>query len=450
MSEQLIKKYNVPAPRYTSYPTVPYWQDEVPGQMEWMRKVQHSFAENPEISLYIHLPYCEKLCTYCGCNKRITINHQVESPYIESLLKEWAMYLDQFSGVPIVKELHFGGGTPTFFSPENLAYLVNGILSKATVSSDSEFSFEAHPASTTYAHLKTLKTLGFSRISIGVQDFDEQILQTINREQTIDQVENVTRWARDLGYTSINFDLIFGLPFQTSEHIKTNFKHIRHLRPDRIAFYSYAHVPWVSPSQRAYDESDLPTGAEKRALYESGCQLLEETGYTEIGLDHFALPHDALYQAKKNRTLHRNFMGYTPHYTQLSIGLGASAISDSWDGYVQNEKKIEAYQKRVNAGEFPFFRGHFLTEEDEVIRQHILNLMCRFETDWMEEELRCDALYDSFDRLDELEKDGLLKRRPFQLRVSSKGQAFVRNICLALDAHYWKRQPKKAIFSQSV
>lgn len=446
----IIKKYNIPVPRYTSYPTVPYWQDEIPEQNLWIKKMQNAFSINPEISLYIHLPYCEKLCTYCGCNKRITKNHAVELPYLDTVLKEWDLYLEQLPGTPVIKELHLGGGTPTFFSPENLDYLLRGLAAKATILPNSKFSFEAHPNSTTLAHLMVLKIHDFTRISIGVQDFDEHILNTINRQQTYEEVANVTAWARQLGYTSINYDLIFGLPFQTKENIKTNFKHIESLRPDRIAFYSYAHVPWVSPSQRAYSKADLPTGKAKRELYELGCQLLEETGYVEIGLDHFALPHDELHQAAKNNELHRNFMGYTPEYTRLSIGLGASAISDSWDGYVQNEKKVEVYQQRVDARELPFFRGHILSEEDEIIRQHILNLMCHFETDWMDEPLRCEALYDSFDRLDALEADGLVRRKPFVLEVTEKGRAFIRNICLAIDARYWARQPQKTVFSQSV
>lgn len=450
MNQHLINKYNIAAPRYTSYPTVPYWQTEKPNSQDWTNRVVTAFEKNKEISLYIHLPYCESLCTYCGCNKRITKNHKVEEPYLQTVLKEWALYLKAFPVKPSIKELHLGGGTPTFFSPENLDYLLSGIFKHAEIPTQHAFSFEAHPWSTTVEHLAILKKWGFNRISLGVQDFDEKILKVINRRQTYKQVKNITLAAQKMGYRSLNYDLIFGLPFQTKENIIRNMAAVKELRPDRIAFYSYAHVPWMYPGQRAYSESDIPKGAEKRALYELGKQLLMELGYKEIGFDHFALPSDDLYVAHIDGQLNRNFMGYTPFNTQLNIGLGVSAISDSWTAFVQNEKKIEAYTKRVEMGELPFFRGHLLSKTDQVLRRHILNLICNFETDWMDEDLVCEALYDSFDRIDELEKDGLVKRAPFQLKVTEQGKPFVRNICLALDEHYWAKQPDKALFSQVV
>ncbi|MEZ4885752.1 MAG: oxygen-independent coproporphyrinogen III oxidase [Chitinophagales bacterium] len=450
MKQDLLSKYNVPAPRYTSYPTVPYWQDSPPSQKEWINCVQNSFVENSEISLYIHLPYCESLCTYCGCNKRITKNHQVEQPYIESLLKEWQQYLAIFPQKPILKELHLGGGTPTFFQPTYLQYLIGEILKGVELSSTHHFSFEAHPSSTTFQHLTTLRACGFNRISIGVQDFDNEILQIINRQQTYEDVERVVIEARELGYDSINFDLIFGLPLQTPTHILSTFEKVNALRPDRIAFYSYAHVPWVSPSQRAYSEKDLPTGQAKRDLYELGKKLLEDSGYGEIGLDHFALPTDALYKAAKTEVLHRNFMGYTPFNTKLNLALGASSISDSWTAFVQNEKTIEAYQKRVELGEFPIVKGHLLHKEDQVLRQHILNLICNYQTDWLDENLQCDALYEGLERLKPMIEDGLLSTDDFQLKVNQIGKPFIRNICMALDSRYWAKQPNKQLFSNVV
>ncbi|MEO1257742.1 MAG: oxygen-independent coproporphyrinogen III oxidase [Bacteroidota bacterium] len=450
MHHDLLNKYNVPAPRYTSYPTVPYWQTEAPSQNDWTKSVRFSFAENKEISLYIHLPYCESLCTYCGCNKRITKNHNVEQPYIESVLKEWKMYLNILPEKPIVREIHLGGGTPTFFSPEHLDYLLRNILQDAKVASEYSFSFEAHPASTTYEHLKTLADLGFRRLSIGVQDFDNEILKIINRHQSYEQVKAAVDNARALGYESINFDLIFGLPLQTPENIYDNFEKLKTLKPDRIAFYSYAHVPWVKPSQRAYSEKDLPLGADKRALYELGRQLLEKMGYHEIGMDHFALENDELYIAFKNKRLHRNFMGYTPFSTQLNLALGASSISDSWYAFIQNEKKIEDYQRRIEEGEFPIIKGHLLNKEDQIIRRHILNIMCQYETAWQEETEQCDALFAGLSRMKELESDELIERDPFCLKVTEKGSMFIRNICMAVDARYWKKRPEGAIFSQVV
>lgn len=450
MKQALIKKYNVPAPRYTSYPTVPYWQEERPSAQAWTKHVQAAFAKNQEISLYLHLPYCEALCTYCGCNKRITKNHAVEGPYIDSVLQEWAMYRALLPKKPILKELHLGGGTPTFFQPAELHRLISTILADVELSDAYEFGFEAHPGTTQRAHLEVLADLGFRRLSLGIQDFDPKILKIINRHQTYAHVEEVTRWARDLNYHSINYDLIFGLPLQTQENIIDNMAKLAVLKPERLAFYSYAHVPWVSPSQRAYSEADLPKGAEKRALYETGRRLLEELGYQEIGLDHFALPTDGLYKALENGDLHRNFMGYTPFDTKLNLALGASSIGDTWTAYVQNEKKIEDYQAAIAAGHFPILKGHLLSAEDQILRKHILNIMCRYETSWCQTADQTVFLAEAKDRLELLARDGLIELQQQGLRVTNIGRPFIRNICMALDGRYWDKQPSGQLFSQAV
>ena len=409
MNTRLLKKYNVAAPRYTSYPTVPYWQTQAPTQTQWTERVKVAFNQSREISLYIHLPYCEQLCTYCGCNKRITKNHKVEAPYIDTVLQEWKMYRALLPEQPILRELHLGGGTPTFFSPEELQRLITTILQDVELAPEYEFGFEAHPGTTEKKHLEVLRALGFRRLSIGIQDFAPEILMIINRHQTYEQVTEVTRWARDLGYDSINYDLIFGLPLQTQAHILDTMSKIAILKPERIAFYSYAHVPWIKPSQRAYSEKDLPSGNEKRALYDTGRSLLEDLGYHEIGMDHFALPKDGLYQALKAGKLHRNFMGYTPFDTQLNLALGASSISDSWTTFVQNEKKIETYQARIAKGEFPILKGHLLSSEDQILRKHILNIMCRYETNWCHLADQANFLSKAMTRLLPLAEDGLVE-----------------------------------------
>jgi len=451
MNTRLLEKYNIAAPRYTSYPTVPYWQEEKPSQEAWKTSVLESFQKGKEISLYIHLPYCEALCTYCGCNKRITKNHAVEEPYVFSLLREWAMYLELLPEKPVLRELHLGGGTPTFFQPEVLKYLIETILEGVTLAEEFEFGFEAHPGTTSYAHLKTLRELGFRRLSIGIQDFAPEILKIINRHQTYQQVEEVTDWARSLGYESINYDLIFGLPLQTPQHIQETMDKLKVLQPERIAFYSYAHVPWIKPSQRAYSEADLPKGKEKRALYDLGRTLLESLGYTEIGMDHFALPKDSLYQALEAGTLHRNFMGYTPFSTELNLALGASSIGDSWNAFVQNEKKIEDYQAAVGEGKFPITRGHLLTPEDAILRKHILNVMCRFETSWeIQPGLEQNLMAAVLPRLKELVQDGLVCVFPNKIQVTEAGKPFIRNIGLAFDARYWAKKPEGQLFSAVV
>ncbi len=442
----LLEKYDIPAPRYTSYPTVPYWETDQMNESEWMHHVVRVFEKDRRLSLYVHLPFCEKLCTYCGCNKHITRNHAVESPYIQSVLAEWAMYQEQFPGKPVLTELHFGGGTPTFFHPDNLKQLLVGLLASVEGAEEHEFSFEAHPASTTREHLETLFSLGFRRISVGVQDVDEDILRVINRFQTVEQVQYVTDAAREIGYESVNMDLIFGLPFQKQEHIRKTMAWIQKWMPDRIAFYSYAHVPWMKNGQRAFDENDLPDTVAKRALYETGKRILEESGYHDVGMDHFSLGKDALFQSAQSGILHRNFMGYTPFFTPLSIGLGASAIGDTFTAFAQNIKTVAAYETAVASGHLPLQRGHLLSQEDQLIRQHILNLMCRYQTSWQQEDQRDKILA----RLAEPIADGLVVVGPNGVKVTDIGKGFLRNICLAFDERYWGKVPTGRVFSQAV
>ncbi|MBB6459452.1 oxygen-independent coproporphyrinogen III oxidase [Flammeovirga kamogawensis] len=452
-NKSLVRKYNVPGPRYTSYPTVPFWDND-PTIEEWCQHVSDAFKTSNSkdgISVYIHLPYCEKLCTFCGCNKRITINHSVEDSYIDALLKEWQMYIAVFGEErPRIKEIHLGGGTPTFFSPENLQRLINGIFTSADKCEDAELGFEANPVNTTDEHLKALFDVGFTRLSLGIQDFDPIVQKAINRVQSFEQVEHVTNKAREIGYTSINFDLVFGLPFQKLACVKETIEKSNSLRPDRIAYYSYAHVPWTAPGQRGFSDDDLPSNDEKRALYEVGKEMFEEAGYVEIGMDHFALPTDALAIAADNKVLHRNFMGYAPTYTKLMVGLGCSSISDSWTAFAQNLKKVEEYKKTVNEGKLPIYRGHILSEEDLLVRKHILNVMCHFETSWDEETSQLPLFKTLAEKLEEMINDGLVLLGENHLEVTEKGRPFVRNICMTLDARMLVAKPQSRIFSSTI
>lgn len=452
MDVQLIRKYNVPTPRYTSYPTVPYWDDASFSAKKYLEDTALAINESnieKGLSLYIHLPYCESLCTYCGCNKRITKNHAVEGPYIDAVLKEWDMYLKLFDGIPRISELHLGGGTPTFFKPENLNRLISGITSRGILGHDAELSFEAHPGNTSERHLRALRLLGFKRVSLGIQDFDPVVQKTINRIQTFAQVRTVCDQARSIGYNSINMDLIYGLPKQKLSSIEDTVEKVKALRPDRIALYSYAHVPWKSPSQRGYDESDLPTDEEKLALFVKARDLLNEAGYVSIGMDHFALPHDSLAEAVDHGTLHRNFMGYTCKNTQAMIGLGVSSIGDNGNSMGQNEKVVEAYLKKIEAGEFPIIKGHCLTEDDKNNRKAIMNLMCQYQ-------YKADVSKDSDyfkklkERLNEPIADGLLEIGEDGIRVNEKGGPFIRNICLAFDERFWNKDSKGRVFSNSI
>lgn len=455
MEIDLIRKYNVPGPRYTSYPTVPFWDANTFSERIWLDRLQSGFSETNQqhgISLYIHLPYCESLCTFCGCNKRITKNHAVEKPYIEAVLAEWNLYCDRLPEKPRITELHLGGGTPSFFKPENLKHLLTGLFASASKPDDGfEYGWEGHPNNTTREHLQVLYDYGFRRVSFGVQDYDPVVQRAIHRMQPVENVRKVTEWAREMGYTSISHDLVFGLPYQKPASIRKTVQETLALRPDRISFYSYAHVPWIKGNgQRGFQDEDLPSGEQKRGLYETGRELLEAGGYSEIGMDHFALPHDALYQARQTGTLHRNFMGYTTTQTRLLIGLGVSAIGDAWSAFAQNEKDLEAYLNRLSAGELPLLRGHGLTETDAFIRTQILNIMCRFETRWNLSDWSEQEWEELESKLDGFASDGLISYDDGGLVVLEKGQPFLRNICMAFDLRLRKTQVKTNLFSQTV
>ena len=454
MSVSIVQKYNVPGPRYTSYPTVPYWEEEKFHLEDWKRTLLQSFKESNAtegISLYIHLPFCESLCTFCGCNKRITKRHEVEDPYITAVIKEWKLYCDLFPRKPIIKEIHLGGGTPTFFSPENLERLMNGIFQYATKAEEHEFSFEGHPNNTTKLHLQTLYNLGFRRVSFGVQDYSPTVQEAIHRIQPFHNVAKVTFWAKEIGYTSVGHDLIFGLPFQTLADVKDTIDKTKSLQPDRLAFYSYAHVPWIKGNgQRGFKDEDLPKDDEKRMLYEEGKKQLAQNGYHEIGMDHFALENDSMFTSFKEGKLHRNFMGYTASKTQLMIGLGVSSISDSWYSFAQNEKTIEDYYTHLAEDQLPIFRGHVLTPEDLIIRRHILNLMCQFTTSWKDETLDFPELPSVLASLEEMQEDGLLTLQDNSITVTEKGKPFVRNICMAFDLRLKRKAPETKLFSMTI
>jgi oxygen-independent coproporphyrinogen-3 oxidase len=454
MKTTLTQKYNVPGPRYTSYPTVPYWNEPAFLYDNWIDSLKKSFREsNTEegISLYIHLPFCESMCTFCGCNKRITKNHDVEHPYIEAVLKEWSLYCKLLNERPIIKEIHLGGGTPTFFSPKNLEDLINGIFSYANRAEHYEFSFEGHPNNTTHEHLQKLYDLDFRRVSFGVQDYSPVVQKAIHREQPFHNVAKVSLWAKEIGYTSISHDIIYGLPFQTADDVIDTIEKTKSLQPDRLAFYSYAHVPWIKGNgQRGFKDEDIPKDEEKRLLYQIGKELLLKNGYHEIGMDHFALKTDSLYDSFKSGNLHRNFMGYSSSKTKLMIGLGVSSISDSWYSFAQNEKNIEDYYQLLEWNKLPIFRGHSLTNEDLIIRKHILNLMCQFETSWDDDNSYFTEIPEILIQLREMEKDGLVSIQSNSLQVTDAGKPYVRNICMAFDLLLKRKAPDTKLFSMTI
>lgn len=454
-ASDLLKKYDVPGPRYTSYPTILHWTEK-PTIGEWIESLSDSLdlteRHGNGSAIYVHIPFCRSLCTYCGCNSRITCSTSVGRDYVKTLLTEWELYrvrLSRSQQIPL-SELHLGGGTPTFLSPAELDELISGILKHANQNSEAEFSVESDPRVTEPEHLSTLYRLGFRRLSLGIQDFDPVVQLAVNRVQTEAQVRAVTEEARALGFTSINYDLIYGLPFQNLQSIEQTIEAVTRLRPDRIAFYAYAHVPWVKPGQRHFTEKDLPSGDEKRALYELGRRLLAAEGYCEIGMDHFALESDVLCQASVKKTLHRNFMGYASRRVAPLIGLGVSSIGDSSDAFVQNEKNLELYNERVARDEIPIFRGHKLNHEDVILRRHVLNLMTRFETSWDTAEAYVPYLDSVAEKLDELKRDELVKLSGKSCEVTADGRAFLRNICMAFDARLARDHSSTQLFSRTI
>jgi oxygen-independent coproporphyrinogen-3 oxidase len=447
---ELLAKYDVPGPRYTSYPTVPYWEG-TPTQEQWLSHVgdaiTRSRAAGQGGALYIHVPFCRSLCHYCGCNTFISRDPSVSDPYVENIRKEWQLYTSRL-GRQRLDEIHIGGGTPTFLTPEQLQRMMEGIFAFAELPADAELGIEADPRVTTRAQLEVLSKLGFKRLSLGIQDFDETVQHAVNRHQTVEEVRVVTEHARELGFTSINYDLIYGLPKQTTDSIQRTVDEVRKLHPDRIAFYGYAHVPWMKTFQRKFEDADVPAGGAKRVLYELGRELLLGSAYKEIGLDHFALEGDGLWKAYAEGRMHRNFMGYTDRSTMPLFALGVSSIGDTWTAFAQNEKTVPEWAARVEKGELPISKGHLLDQEDLVLRRHILDVMTRFETTW---EPKALPYFDSLPgRLSEMARDGLIELSESSVKVTKAGEPFVRNVCMALDARLARKAPDRQIFSRTV
>jgi oxygen-independent coproporphyrinogen-3 oxidase len=441
-------KYDVPVPRYTSYPTVPQWH-RTPTTGEWVTSIARSLElADSSLAVYVHIPFCESLCTYCGCNTVITRNHDREGPYVELLLAELDLYVQAIASLRMapLRQLHLGGGTPTFLSSRALGDLVDGILARLPGRGDVfEGSAEVDPRVTTASHLETLAARGFRRLSLGVQDFDADVQRLVNRIQPRSMTADLCQAARSLGYASVNFDLIYGLPGQTPASMSRLVGEVLTLLPDRLAVYSLARVPWIKPAQRRFRDEQVPAGAEKRELYDAARQPLLEGGYVEIGLDHFARPHDALASAAGARRLHRNFMGYTDVHTTTLLGLGVSAISETPDCYHQNEKVLTLYERRVQAGDLPTLRGHVLSAEDRRRRERIADLMTTFEVTL--DAAECDGAAHEFEPLI---ADGLVRLEGEKLTVVAEGRPFLRNVATVFD-EYLDGQPSAGpVYSTSV
>ncbi len=446
-SSEIFARYDVPVPRYTSYPTVPYWSI-TPSREEWISELRKTLAlPDSAWSLYLHIPFCETLCTFCGLNTVITKDLGASAPYVEDLLREWKIYLKEVPELASrpLRHFHLGGGSPNFLNETELKNLV-GSLSNETNQDKKSFegSWEADPRRTTSAQLRLLQGYGFDRVSFGVQDFEPEVLRKVNREQTEEETRSLVDAARALRYRSINLDLIYGLPGQTLESFSRTMEKVLSIRPDRLAIYGLAIVPWIKPAQKLFTEEELPRGKEKRELFELARNMLLKSGYIEIGMDHFALPEDALARASATGSLHRNFMGYSDIRTSAMLGLGVSAISETPGCYHQNEKVLPRYQNLVRYGDVPTLRGHLLSNDDRVARENILALMTCYEVSLgnRTEEAR------KF--LEPLLSDGLVRVEDGYLRLTEAGRPFLRNACVFFDHHLRSKAPETRIFSSAV
>lgn len=444
----LLRKYDVPVPRYTSYPAVPHWQD-VPDSSAWFRALDAALRPaSASLAVYVHLPFCETLCTFCGCNTVITRHHERSRPYVDLVLRELDAYLANVPALAArpISQMHFGGGTPTFLSPGELRLLLHGLAERLPARADAyEGSVEVDPRVTTREHLDAMREYGLTRISMGVQDFDDEVLRLVNRPQPKVITAALCDTARAAGYDSINFDLIYGLPGQTPASMERLAADVIGLRPDRLAVYSFARVPWIKPAQRKFKDEDLPAGEAKRLLYEILRAELLNAGYEEIGMDHFALPHDSLAKAARTGSLHRNFMGYTDRRTTALVGLGVSAISETPACYHQNEKIITVYDRRVMAGEIPTLRGHILSADDRQRADRIRSLMTTGEADW--DGADSPALEA---RLAELIADGLVSIKAGRLRMTPVSKPFLRNAAALYDVYLHRTAREGPAYSKAI
>jgi len=453
VSLDLLRRYNVPGPRYTSYPTAPAWR-ETYGASDYATILGERASSGAPLSLYVHLPFCERLCYFCGCTVVITgTRHGPEHPYLETLGREIDWVADRAGTGRKVVQLHWGGGTPTYFAPDLLEALGRRILSRFPVAPDAELGVEVDPRVTSRAHLATLARLGFNRLSMGVQDFDPRVQEAINRIQPYAETRSLVEDARALGFPSINMDLIYGLPYQTPESFSTTIDRVLEIGPDRLAVYSYANVPWMKKHQNLL-APHLPDERGKFEIFRTALERFSEAGYEYIGMDHFARPTDELARARENRTLHRNFQGYTTKAGTDLIGFGMSAIGSVGAAYVQNRRELPLWSESVRRDGTATFRGFRLSKDDLLRRRVIQNLLCHgvILKKEIEREFGIvfdDTFADALSRLEPCAADGLVTLSKAEVRATDLGRVFLRNLAMPFDA-YLEAAPEKPVFSRTL
>ncbi len=454
IDSDLIRRYDRPGPRYTSYPTAAEFHDGVTPDVYGEHLAQAGRNRAP-LALYVHLPFCRARCFYCACNVVITRQPEVVHRYLRALAAEIRRTAEQLGARPPIAELHWGGGTPTHLSADELRALHRVLRESFSIDNDTAQAIEVDPRVTTEAHLAALADLGFARLSMGVQDFDADVQEHIGRRQPYEMTRACVDAARDLGFASINLDLIYGLPGQTRARFRRTLDRVAALRPERVAIYSYAHMPWLKANQRYIDAAALPAAEEKLGLLLDAIDALGEAGYLAVGMDHFALPEDELGAAIREGTLGRNFMGYTVHKAPHTVALGMSAISDVTGAFVQNERKLSRYEAAVAAGRLPVERGYLLSEDDHLRRHVIHALMCTFRLDVPDVEQRFGVDFASYFRdaveaLGPMRADGLVELDDEELRVLNAGRTLVRNVCMAFDAHLQPPSASRPRYSRTV
>lgn len=454
VTRDLLMKYDRPGPRYTSYPTAPEWHDDF-GDADY-RAALHRAAANPgePLSIYVHLPFCWERCLFCGCNVVISKRQDVSDKYLEYLHREIAMGAESLAPRRTVKQMHWGGGTPTYLSVPQMESLFAKLNQHFDFAPDAEIALEVDPRVTSFEQLQCLRKLGFNRISMGVQDLDATVQEAIGRNQTVDQTRTLFTQCRELGFSGINIDLIYGLPEQNEATWENTIREVIGIRPDRLAVYSYAHLPGTIKHQKRIDDLPRPTGPEKFELFAIARRLFLEAGYRIVGMDHFALPEDELSIALDERRLHRNFMGYTVVPAADMIGFGVSAIGEIGGAYAQNEKRPVQYYAALDEGRLPTHVGIRLTEDDEIRRWVIRQLMCNFYLDTQALKDRYGVTYDAYFCTEEADlgpfyAEGFLMRQGGNLIVLPLGQVFIRNIAMVFDA-YLKKPEHFSAFSRTV
>ncbi len=449
-----FEKYSRPGPRYTSYPTAPEFHTNFT-QEDLIERYKSQSDDRP-LSLYIHIPFCRSACYFCGCNVIFTSKEDKKTRYIDYLKKELDILSKHLNTNRTVTQMHFGGGTPTFLSPQQLKEVIDAI--KATFPNfapDAEVSCEVDPRYFTKEHMDVLKGAGTNRLSFGVQDLDPKVQETIHRIQPYETTQNVVKIARDTGINSVNVDLIYGLPYQTKESFRKTIEQIIKLDPDRLAIFNYAHVPWMMKTQRKFDETTFAPPSTKLEILKDTIDFFTTNGYKMVGMDHFAKPEDELFKAIEKGELHRNFQGYTTKGGADLIGIGVTSIGDGVDYYVQNFKDLKSYEEAIDNGNLPVFKGYSLNDDD-ILRQYvIMELMSNFSLDIK----RCEAQFnvnfkeyfsDALDALQEFKEAELLTLTDDKIEVNQTGSMLIRNIAMVFDAYLNNIPEDKRRFSKTI